>query len=394
MLFGVSAMAFTPPVAEPGRFMYDVSGKLSESDRNQINQKLLNLNSSTKNEIAVLVVDSLGDDSIDDAANATFKKWGVGKKGLDNGVLIMLSLGDRKMRIETGKGVEGELTDLQTQDIMNHKMRPLLKSNNVAGAINAGIDGVSGTLESRKDAGTSTPTSSPHAGQNACQMGAGASSNSRSTVWIFGVGIGAVLLLLVGRAVLRRRRQDALWQNDFDEFDEVETDEDEDETPTHPVVPAKGWVAEHKELTETLNKKSNWSEEVHNPPSEEELKRAQAKNTKPEGVKRSKILPSIVAGAAVTAATAELLAAQRAARQQADEEENRKAAARRQREQDERDERKRRDEDDRRRDDSSSSSNSSSSFDFGSSSSDSGFGGGGDSFGGGDSSGGGSDSSW
>lgn len=156
-LFSLSALAWTPPPAPTDGFILDQAGVLNASELSNLKAKLAKINTETANEIAVLVIKSLEGDSIEDAANATFKAWGVGKKGKDNGVLLMISVSDRKMRIETGKGVEGELTDLQSNDILNNKIRPKLKQKDFAGGIDAGITGIQQVLESRKQGGPGGP---------------------------------------------------------------------------------------------------------------------------------------------------------------------------------------------------------------------------------------------
>lgn len=143
------AFAFEPPTKSAEGFLTDTANALTESERKQINAKLADINRTTNNEIAVLIISSLGEDNIEDAAYTTFNTWGVGKKNLDNGVLLMLSIQDRKMRIETGKGVEAALTDLQTKDILKD-MRPFLKQKNYNEAINHGVDAIAVTLQPTK----------------------------------------------------------------------------------------------------------------------------------------------------------------------------------------------------------------------------------------------------
>ena len=65
----------------------------------------------TTNQIAVLTVPTIGDDSIEEYAVRVFEAWKLGQKGKDNGVLVVVAPKDRKMRIEVGYGLEGTLTD-------------------------------------------------------------------------------------------------------------------------------------------------------------------------------------------------------------------------------------------------------------------------------------------
>lgn len=147
-LFASAALAWTPPSAPTTGYVVDKSGKLSAGDIQKLNDKIEGIKTSTSNEIGVLLLASLDGENIEDATHAVFKEWKVGKAGLDNGVLVVLSIGDRKSRIQTGRGVEGDLTDLQSKDILND-MRPYLRSGNFYGALDFAVTKIGGTLESR-----------------------------------------------------------------------------------------------------------------------------------------------------------------------------------------------------------------------------------------------------
>ena len=89
-------------------------------------------------QIAVAVVTSTGEDSLEDYAIDLARAWGVGTEGEDDGVLVLIAYEDRRLRIEVGRGVEGELTDLESGRIIDEQMRPRLQDGDVAGAIAAG----------------------------------------------------------------------------------------------------------------------------------------------------------------------------------------------------------------------------------------------------------------
>lgn len=148
-LFTTTALAFSPPPAPTLGYVVDQAGKLSASDIAALNAKIENVKTSTSNEIGILIVQSLGGENIEDVTHATFKEWKVGKAGLDNGVLVVWAPAERKVRIQTGKGVEGDLTDLQANDIIG-KMKPYLRSGDGAGALGLAVDQIGGTIESRR----------------------------------------------------------------------------------------------------------------------------------------------------------------------------------------------------------------------------------------------------
>lgn len=150
LLFAGNSLTFTPlSVPANGFYVADQTGKMTDTQIQALNQKIEHLNQSTHNEFAVVLLSDLQGADIETAANQTFRTWSVGKRGLNNGVLIMVALKERKSRIETGKGVEGEITDLQANDILTKNLNPYLKRGDFAGGFNAALDATSNLLESR-----------------------------------------------------------------------------------------------------------------------------------------------------------------------------------------------------------------------------------------------------
>ena len=97
-------------------------------------------------QIAVVTIPNLnGFSSIEEYANALFHKWGIGEKGKDDGVLIINSIAEHKIRIEVGYGLEGILTDLQSGQIIS-AMKPYLKKSDYMSAYYTGIHGLMITL--------------------------------------------------------------------------------------------------------------------------------------------------------------------------------------------------------------------------------------------------------
>jgi uncharacterized protein len=122
---------FTAPVVDEARAVPDdversVSGELEDYRRRSGNQ------------VAVAVVKTTGGPSVEDYAEDLFDEWGVGTKGEDNGVLLLVALEDRRVRIEVGYGVEDELTDLEAGRIVDQRLIPLLRAGDVGGAVGQG----------------------------------------------------------------------------------------------------------------------------------------------------------------------------------------------------------------------------------------------------------------
>jgi len=84
--------------------------------------------------MAVVTVDSLEDEPIEDVANRLFREWGIGKKGKDEGLLLLFAVRDRKDRAEIGYGLEPIVTDADAGAILRG-IRPILRQGNYGGAI-------------------------------------------------------------------------------------------------------------------------------------------------------------------------------------------------------------------------------------------------------------------
>jgi uncharacterized protein len=137
-----SAWAFTPPPAPAdGTYVVDTAGKLSAADKDEIDRKLVAIKQAGGPWIAVFVASSLEGESIDDVGITTFRAWKIGSKD-DNGVLLLIAPNERKVRIDVGKHLEGDLTDLDSNDIIRTKIGPHLKQDDFRGGIDAGIDGI------------------------------------------------------------------------------------------------------------------------------------------------------------------------------------------------------------------------------------------------------------
>lgn len=160
-----TAAAFAPP--PPDGAVTDTSGRLTAEDDRVIEAEIAAYRARTGHELAVLMVGSLGGESVDDVAYTTANAWGVGKKGNDDGVLLVIAPNERKMRIETGKGVGGRLTDLESSHILRDDVGPLLKANRFREAVLAGvrrIEAALGTDAATPRRAAAIPTASPFGG--------------------------------------------------------------------------------------------------------------------------------------------------------------------------------------------------------------------------------------
>lgn len=150
-LLPASSRAYTSP-GKPTGFVNDFAGVLSASDKQSIESELVSLRQSTSAQVVVATVPSLGDETIESYAVDLFQEWGIGEKGKDNGLLILVAPNDREARIEVGYGLEGDVTDLQAGNIIRDVMIPAFKKNDYAAGIKGSVDAVSGLVEKSPDA--------------------------------------------------------------------------------------------------------------------------------------------------------------------------------------------------------------------------------------------------
>lgn len=129
------------PKPNPPRLVNDAAGVLSSQEVETLERKLVALDDSTSNQIAVVLIKSLGDYAIDDYAQKLFRAWGIGNKKTNNGVLIIAAIDDRKMWIEVGYGLEGAIPDITASSIYRNEMVPEFRKQNyykgIDNAINA-----------------------------------------------------------------------------------------------------------------------------------------------------------------------------------------------------------------------------------------------------------------
>ena len=138
LLVSLSSFAFSPPDFQGN--VLDQAGVLSESQKSQLHQSIQGARDRAGIWSAVYILPTLNGESIEEVANATFNHWKLGKKNRDNGLLFVVAINDRKMRIEVGYGLEGTLTDFATKSVINKNLKPHFKSGDYAGGIIEGLE--------------------------------------------------------------------------------------------------------------------------------------------------------------------------------------------------------------------------------------------------------------
>jgi uncharacterized protein len=122
--------------------VHDDAHALKQETVDQLEKELKTYEDSTSNQIAILIVQSLDGDVLEEYSLRVAEKWKLGSKGKDNGVLLLVAVDDHKMRIEVGQGLEGVLTDAQSNRIIRNEMAPEFRRGDYDAGVKAGINGI------------------------------------------------------------------------------------------------------------------------------------------------------------------------------------------------------------------------------------------------------------
>ena len=143
-----AAVARTLPLPRLTGRVVDNAHILSSVERDRLTRRLAALERRTSDQLVVVTVPSLGGAPIEAVGLRLGKGWGIGRKGLDNGVLLIIAPNDRKTRIEVGCGLEGLLTDARAASILQTKLIPLFRRSEYDVAAEAGVASIAAILES------------------------------------------------------------------------------------------------------------------------------------------------------------------------------------------------------------------------------------------------------
>ncbi len=133
----------------PQKYVSDNADVITAPVRQAINGTLRSLETDTTVEVAVVTVQSLDGMTVEDYANRLFKEWGIGKKGADNGVLVLVAPSERTMRVEVGYGLEPILPDGLAGEVIRTRFTPAFKGGDYSGGINAGVERIAEIIRTR-----------------------------------------------------------------------------------------------------------------------------------------------------------------------------------------------------------------------------------------------------
>ncbi|OJF76620.1 MAG: hypothetical protein BKP49_06345 [Treponema sp. CETP13] len=135
-----------PQVPTQTAWVMDTAQVMSETERAQLEQYLVNLDTQTGIQIAVYTVNSLEGYSLEDYSMAVAENWQLGQKNADNGVLVFVAMNERKIRIEVGYGLESSLTDAKSGLIIRKVIAPYFQDGQYSAGIIAGVQTIANVV--------------------------------------------------------------------------------------------------------------------------------------------------------------------------------------------------------------------------------------------------------
>jgi uncharacterized protein len=131
-----------PEVPQLQQRVTDFTNTLNFNQWRALEARLKQFEDTTSTQIAIVMINSLEGEALEDYSMRIFEKNKLGQKGKDNGVLILIAKADHKMRIEVGYGLEGVLTDAATTQIREREMNPRFRSGDFYGGLDAAISAI------------------------------------------------------------------------------------------------------------------------------------------------------------------------------------------------------------------------------------------------------------
>jgi uncharacterized protein len=189
----------------------DAANIIPDSDEAALSQKLAAVEQASSRQLVVATVPSLGGYPIEDYGYQLGRKWGIGQKGANNGIILLVAPNERKVRIEVGYGLEPIMTDALSGDIISGKILPAFKAQDYPGGINAGADAIIEQLQAPPEQAEQKALA---AQQRKQQSGGSEEGDGESMVALIFFGVMFlffILPMLRGGRRGRRHRRSGVW---------------------------------------------------------------------------------------------------------------------------------------------------------------------------------------
>lgn len=169
----------------------DLTGTLSAEQKSALEQKLAAFEARKGAQVAVLLLPTTQPETIEQFGIRLYDAWKIGRKGVDDGAMLIVAKDDRRLRIEVGYGLEGALNDATAKRIISETITPLFKAGDFPGGVSAGVDAILKVVDGEA---LPEPAARPGAGSGVANLG------NISETLLF----GSLIALVVGGTLLRR----------------------------------------------------------------------------------------------------------------------------------------------------------------------------------------------
>jgi uncharacterized protein len=209
LVLSVPASAASPELPSPTSPVMDLASVIDGATRQRLIQVIEEVRGLTTAEIAILTIQSTAPETIENYSVAVFDLWKIGKRGQDNGLLFLVAVQDRRVRITTGYGLEAILPDGKIGEIRDREIVPLFRAGRYAEGILRGTEALAGVILAQDKGGStgSQPTARTARHQNRFWSGStGILLGIFILLVLFSAGISAMDRPALGRSGSRRRR--------------------------------------------------------------------------------------------------------------------------------------------------------------------------------------------
>ncbi len=156
----VFALLFAVIPPAPGAHVTDNANALSAAAQAKLESQLGDFEKKTGDQVIVWIGQTTGNESLESFTVDAAEKWGIGRKGKDNGAVLFLFMHDHRVRIEVGYGLESVLTDAKSANIISTIVTPRMRSGDVDGAVEGGVDAMLTTIDPTYAAAGASPAPS------------------------------------------------------------------------------------------------------------------------------------------------------------------------------------------------------------------------------------------
>jgi uncharacterized protein len=149
------AIAFDIP-AQPGNYVNDYAHMLKPATVEQLNQALSDFEKKTSNQLVVVTIPSLDNQPIEDYSIHLAERWKIGTHEHNNGIILLLSQAEHKIRIEVGYGLEGVLPDATAEQIIQNEITPAFRQGDFDGGVERAVSAIMLATQNEYQASTHT----------------------------------------------------------------------------------------------------------------------------------------------------------------------------------------------------------------------------------------------